>query len=125
MAAASLDLAAGAGGVLLGWVLPQEYACPLGGCHTSLWLLAVPYLGVLLVVDSLACFAGLRAGFAAGAALSLLMAGAVVLGPGAGDAQWAVLAAASFLALAANALAYASRKTIAEQAHPLNLPVFG
>jgi hypothetical protein len=123
--AAALDLASGAGGVLLGWVFPPFYACPSGGCPFSAELMAIPYLGALLVVDSLVCFAGVRAGFVAGGALSLLVAGAVVLGPGIGYTSWLLLAAVSLIALAADAVAYASRKQIAEQAHPLNLPVFG
>jgi len=128
--AAGSNVLVGAWALVLVWVFPSAYACPNGGCPTSLTILPVLMLplGVVLVADGLVCFAGFRAAFYAGGLLSVAMA-ALVLYHWAGGTPpnlgFTALSLVSLLALIADILAITSKKKLTEQQHPMNLPVFG
>jgi len=128
--AAMSNVLVGAWALALVWVFPSAYACPNGGCPASLTILPVLMLllGALLVADGLACFAEFRAAFYAGGILSVAMTASVLYqwaGAAPPNLGFVVLPAISLLAVIADILAIKSRRKLAEQQNPMNLPVFG
>jgi len=110
--------------------LNRIYNCPAGGCPASLFAY-VPYaealaaVGAVLVVDSVVSFKGFRVCFLLAALLSVGVLGLVGL-------EWGTYGGwslpACILAVAAAAVGtVASRgsKGMPDEAHPLELPVFG
>ena len=101
--------------------------CPSGGCPVSILQAAVPYIGVLLVLDALVCFIGLRSAHFVGGALSAAIAAVIAFnwaGQAGGEA-WASLVVLSLVSVMLDILAVRRRSQMSEQANPMNLPVFG
>jgi hypothetical protein len=88
--------------------------------------LLVGGLGVVLVVDSLACMYGARVAFAGSSLVSglFVVSGLVVWSEGYSDLQWGAILLALVNAVLSG-IAYKSSSAIPEQANPMNLPVFG
>ncbi len=118
--------------LLIGYLsLPRLVAgpsCPIP-CLTASGYDLSPLLlasGIVLLVDSAICFAGLRPAFALAAGLSGFSAILVVIQSGTLLALYplaSVLLAAAAVVL--DILAARFRPRVSEQAHPMNLPVFG
>jgi len=134
--AAGLNFAAGAWTVaVVLWLTGETALCvnTMTGCapqSTYAWPNgALIVLGILLALDSVACFRGFSFSYPLGAVLSVLVA----LLTANGWAGWTGLAApfhvslfiVSLLAFVFNLVAILSRERMPEQGNPLNLPVFG
>jgi len=103
--------------------------CPLNECPqiANGWMItALIVVEVVLLLDSIVCFAGRWLGLPLGAALSILTIVFVAF-------QWGTLGAfnsgiaalLSAFALVLNVMAMMMRTRMPEESHPLNLPVFG
>jgi hypothetical protein len=128
--AAGSNVFVGAWALVQVWAFPTVYACPNGGCPASITIPPELTLlfGVLLIADGLICFARLRAAFYAGGLLSVVMAVLVLYqwtGATPPNLAFVALPVVSLLALIADILALSSKSKLAEQQHPMNLPVFG
>ena len=110
--------------------LNTVYHCPANGCPPEMFAY-VPYaqaltvVGGMLVADSLVSFKGYRAALLLAAILSAGVLGLVAAewgeyGPGSLYSSLLSVAAAAVCLVASR-----SPKDIPDQAHPLNLPVFG
>jgi hypothetical protein len=125
--AAAVGVLAGAWAVVLSWGVGPSEVCPAGGCPFPVLQGLVPVLGVLLILDSLVCFVGLRSAFQVGGALAAVIA-AIALAYWAGQTgggYWAVLVVLSLASLILDLLAQRPSRQLREQANPMNLPVFG
>lgn len=126
-AAAAVSLLTGVWAAVAGWGFGAPYMCPNGGCPIPILQALVPVLGVLLALDSVACFIELRSAFAAGGALSAAIA-AITLYNWAGQAggeAWAALVGLAICSIALDLIALRPRESLKEQSNPMNLPVFG
>lgn len=86
----------------------------------------LPWIGVLLVLDSIVCFVGFRLAFPVGglfsvaiAAIALFDSGGLTIG------VYASLGLVSLVALVLDLVAMRSKRVLSEQGNPMNLPVFG
>jgi hypothetical protein len=83
-------------------------------------------VAAILVIDAVVCFIGLRVGFTVGAVLSIAIV--VLVG-----AQWgrfgnfgsSLSVVLSAIAILLDLISTRASKSIPEESHPLNLPVFG
>ncbi|MDG6983731.1 MAG: hypothetical protein JRN28_04200 [Nitrososphaerota archaeon] len=126
-AATAANLVAGLWAVAVAWGFGPAYACPSGGCPVPFLQGADPVVGILLVLDALVCFVGLRSAFVVGGVLSAVVAAATALdwSGGAGLGAWAGLVVLSLASVVLDFLAFRHRGQLGEQANPMNLPVFG
>jgi hypothetical protein len=127
--AGCLNIVSGAWAVALYFVFPKTSTCPVNGCPiaTSAVKIAIPLLGITLLIVGLVGLYGLRLAFSLGGIFSAVI-GVVVLYEWAGRNPGEVatgLVVVSFLAVVANLLAINTRGGLSEQANPMNLPVFG
>ena len=105
-------------------------SCPSNGCPASMFAYvpfaqALAIAGGVLVVDSIVSFKGFRWSMLLGAVLSLVVLGLVVIEWGAYGSGSLPSAGLSVAAAVVGTFASSSTKDIPDQAHPLNLPVFG
>ncbi|MDE1858585.1 MAG: hypothetical protein KGI26_05940 [Thaumarchaeota archaeon] len=126
-AATAVNLLVGLWAVVAAWGLGPAYACPSGGCTVPILQEAVPIAGVLLILDALVCFVGLRSAFVAGGVLSAVVAAFTAFNwSGQGSVGiWAGLLVLSLASVVLDFLAFRHRGQLGEQANPMNLPVFG
>ena len=126
-AATAVNLLVGLWAIAVAWMFGPAYACPSGGCPVPILQGAVPIVGIVLVLDALVCFVGLRSAFVAGGVLSAVVAAVTALdwsGQG-GVGAWAGLVVLSLASVVLDFLAFRHRGQLGEQANPMNLPVFG
>ena len=88
--------------------------------------LLVSALGVVLVLDSLACLYGANVAFAGAAVVSAFLVFTFLVGWG-GEFTGLKLATLliAFLNILLSTIAFRSSTGLSEQANPMNLPVFG
>ncbi len=113
IAAGVLGLADSVFGIYLGYT-----------SSTSSGLTYVLWLSVILLADSLLCLYGVHHAFLVAAVLS-----AIILAVGSlaalTDVAHLALILVSLASVAANLIAFRATPRLSEQAHPMNLPVFG
>jgi hypothetical protein len=98
-------------------------SAPAGYSVPTIWVAVV---GGMLIVDSLVSFAGVRIGFALGAALSAVLLARVALEwSGYVVADVGASAAISAICIVLDLVAFRPAKGLSEKDSPLNLPVFG
>lgn len=86
----------------------------------------LPWIGVLLVLDSIACFVGFRLAFPVGGLLSVAIAAIALFDSGGLTVGlYASLGLVSLVALVLDLIVMRSRRGLSEQGNPMNLPVFG
>jgi uncharacterized membrane protein len=101
--------------------------CPSSGCPVPVIQATAPLIGVVLILDALACLVEFRGAFVVGGALSAVVAVVTLYnwaGHYGGEA-WATLVVLSILSLIFDLIALRPREQLNEQANPMNLPVFG
>lgn len=101
--------------------------CPSGGCPIPLLQELVPVVGVILVLDSLVCFLGLRSAFMLGGVCSAAMSSITLYNwaGASGGEVWVALVVLSLLSIVLDLLALRPKSSLREQANPMNLPIFG
>ena len=124
-----LGMATGIWALALSFLDGAIHSCPAGGCPAqgvSLSGILVVALGVALAFNSAVSFFWHKGVLYMTSLLSVLLATAVVLNSGAYDRSglWVCVAIAAVSA-AVNLVAARAGTGMAEQANPMNLPVFG
>lgn len=124
--ATALFFMTGVWATVASWGFGASNMCPATGCPMPALQEAVPFMGILLILVSFASIIGPRAVFTLGGAVSALVA-AITLYNWAGQSSdaFAALTVLSLLSLIFSLLALRSRRSLTEQANPMNLPVFG
>ncbi len=117
IAAGVLGLADSAFGMYLGYTTP--YSSVTGAFLTYLF-----WLSVILLADSLLCLYGIRYAFLVAALLSVIILTDSAVAPLTDYVHLALLAV-SLASTVANVVAFRATSRLSEQAHPMNLPVFG
>ena len=121
--AAVVSLLNGAWGIVAGVYSNQLFGSQLSKAGGDIW---IPIVSVLLVLDSVACLAGLRTAFYVSAALSiLLIADFLLFGAALASTAFVASAILGLVTIVMDAFAVRHRELVSEENHPLNLPVFG